>query len=161
MGRLRQTQGSNNQALSFGRSRARVFTGDKPTVTFEDVAGCDEAKLELEEVLEFLKEPQKFAALGARIPKGDLVEVRFADLEREPLATVRRIYEALDLPGFDAAWPEFQRYVDTQRAYRKNEFRLSAGVRRRVARRWAFAFEAFGYPVALPATRQTVPASEK
>ncbi len=70
---MRQAQGSNSQAMSFGKSRARMFTGDKPTVTFEDVAGCDEAKEELREVVEFLKEPQKFAALGARIPKGVLL----------------------------------------------------------------------------------------
>jgi len=70
---LRQAQGSNSQALSFGKSRARMFTGDKPTVTFEDVAGVEEAKEELQEVVEFLKEPEKFIALGARIPKGVLL----------------------------------------------------------------------------------------
>jgi cell division protease FtsH len=69
---FRQAQGGTNQALSFGKSRARMFTGDKPTVTFADVAGADEAKFELQEVVEFLKEPQKFVALGARIPKGVL-----------------------------------------------------------------------------------------
>ncbi len=70
---LRQAQGSNSQALSFGKSRARMFTGDQPTVTFEDVAGVEEAKEELYEVVEFLKEPEKFIALGARIPKGMLL----------------------------------------------------------------------------------------
>jgi cell division protease FtsH len=70
---LRQAQGSNSQALSFGKSRARMFSGDQPTVTFEDVAGVKEAKEELYEVVEFLKEPEKFIALGARIPKGVLL----------------------------------------------------------------------------------------
>ena len=70
---LRQAQGTNNQALSFGKSRARMFTGDQPTVTFDDVAGVDEAKEELQEVVEFLKEPEKFLSLGARIPKGVLL----------------------------------------------------------------------------------------
>jgi cell division protease FtsH len=67
---MRQAQGTNNQALSFGKSRARMFTGEKPTVTFDDVAGVEEAKQELYEVVEFLREPQKFISLGARIPKG-------------------------------------------------------------------------------------------
>jgi len=70
---FRQAQGSNNAALSFGKSRARMFTGDHPTVTFEDVAGVDEAKEELQEVVEFLREPEKFISLGARIPKGVLL----------------------------------------------------------------------------------------
>ncbi|RPI87175.1 MAG: ATP-dependent zinc metalloprotease FtsH [Chloroflexi bacterium] len=70
---FRQAQGSNNAALSFGKSRARMFSGDQPTVTFEDVAGVEEAKEELKEVVEFLREPEKFISLGARIPKGVLL----------------------------------------------------------------------------------------
>jgi cell division protease FtsH len=70
---FKQAQGSNNAAMSFGKSRARMFSGDHPTVTFADVAGVDESKEELKEVVEFLREPQKFVALGARIPKGVLL----------------------------------------------------------------------------------------
>jgi cell division protease FtsH len=70
---FRQAQGSNNAAMSFGKSRARMFSGDHPTVTFEDVAGVEEAKEELKEVVEFLREPEKFISLGARIPKGVLL----------------------------------------------------------------------------------------
>src|SRR6202049_2617489 len=70
---FRQTQSGNNQALSFGRSRARLLAGDKPAITFVDVAGVDEAKQELNEIVEFLKYPDKFVAVGARIPKGVLL----------------------------------------------------------------------------------------
>jgi cell division protease FtsH len=70
---MRQAQGTNNQAMSFGKSRARLFTGNKPTITFADVAGVEEAKQELAEVVEFLKYPDKFNALGARIPRGVLL----------------------------------------------------------------------------------------
>jgi len=70
---LRQFQGANNQAISFGKSRARLYNSDQPTVTFDDVAGVEEAKEELWEIVEFLKEPQKFIQLGARIPKGVLL----------------------------------------------------------------------------------------
>lgn len=68
-----RARGAGNQALNFGRSRARLFPSAKPTVTFDDVAGIDEAKQELQEVVEFLKFPEKFAALGARIPRGVLL----------------------------------------------------------------------------------------
>lgn len=70
---FRSARGANTQAFNFAKSRARLASGDKPTITFEDVAGVDEAKGELEEVVEFLRSPQKFLALGARIPRGILL----------------------------------------------------------------------------------------
>ena len=68
-----QSQGGGNRVMNFGKSRARLYTEDKKRVTFDDVAGADEEKAELIEIVEFLKDPRKFAAVGARIPKGVLL----------------------------------------------------------------------------------------
>lgn len=70
---MRQAQGQNNQAMSFGKSRARISGNDKAKVKFKDIAGNEEAKQDLEEVVDFLKSPKKFAAVGAKIPKGVLL----------------------------------------------------------------------------------------
>ncbi len=70
---FRSARGANTQAFNFAKSRARLASGNKSTVTFADVAGVDEAKGELQEIVEFLKSPQKFLALGARIPRGVLL----------------------------------------------------------------------------------------
>ncbi|HOS03952.1 MAG TPA: AAA family ATPase, partial [Candidatus Hydrogenedentes bacterium] len=70
---FRQMQGGSNKALSFGKSRARLTSSTDKVVTFNDVAGVDEAKEELQEIIEFLKDPKKFSRLGGKIPKGVLL----------------------------------------------------------------------------------------
>jgi len=70
---MRQMQSGGSAALKFGKTKAKVLIESTPKVTFKDVAGCDEAKMELQEIIEFLKEPQKFQRLGGRIPKGALL----------------------------------------------------------------------------------------
>ncbi len=70
---FRQMQAGGNRAFSFGKSKAKLLSGDTPKITFADVAGADEAKVELQEVIEFLKDPQKFTRLGGKLPKGALL----------------------------------------------------------------------------------------
>ena len=70
---MRRAQGGANQAMGFAKSKAKMLTGDMPTVTFADVAGAEEAKEGLQEIVEFLKHPEKFLSLGARIPRGVLL----------------------------------------------------------------------------------------
>lgn len=101
---MRQAQGSNNQTMSFGRSRARMFVGTKATVTFFDVAGVPEAKEELEEVVEFLKYPERFLALGARIPKGVLL---FGPPGTGKTLLARAVAGEAGVPFFSIAGSEF------------------------------------------------------
>ncbi|MBM4188709.1 MAG: ATP-dependent zinc metalloprotease FtsH [Gemmatimonadetes bacterium] len=70
---FRQMQAGGNRAFSFGKSKAKLLAGDTPKITFADVAGADEAKVELQEIIEFLRDPQKFTRLGGRLPKGALL----------------------------------------------------------------------------------------
>ena len=89
---------------------------------------------------------QQYLADRSLIPAGNLVEVRFEDLEAAPLAEVRRIYEALGLPGFAAAEPALRSYLASVADYHKNHYELTADVVELVNQHWSFAFEAWGYP---------------
>ncbi|MDV2989784.1 MAG: ATP-dependent zinc metalloprotease FtsH [Dehalogenimonas sp.] len=99
-----QARGANSQAMQFGRSRAKMFNVDKPTNTFSDVAGVDEAKQEVEEVVEFLKSREKFQALGARIPKGVLL-IGYPGTGKTLLA--RAIAGEAGVPFFSISGSEF------------------------------------------------------
>ncbi len=101
---MRQAQGSNNQAMSFGKSKARVFGLEKEKVKFSDVAGAIEAKTELEEIVEFLKYPAKFEALGAKIPKGVLL---FGSPGTGKTLLARAVAGEADVPFFSISGSEF------------------------------------------------------
>ena len=101
---LRQARGANNQAMSFGRSRARLFPANRTSVTFADVAGAEEAKQDMQEVVEFLKSKEKFQSLGARIPKGVLL-VGPPGTGKTLLA--RAVAGEADVPFFSISGSEF------------------------------------------------------
>ncbi len=101
---FRQARGANNQAMSFGRSRARLFPANRTTVTFDDVAGVEEAKQDMQEVVEFLKSREKFQTLGARIPKGVLL-VGPPGTGKTLLA--RAVAGEADVPFFSISGSEF------------------------------------------------------
>lgn len=101
---MRQAQGSNNQAMSFGKSKARVFGLDNNKVRFKDVAGAQEAKVELQEIVEFLKYPAKFEALGAKIPKGVLL---FGSPGTGKTLLARAVAGEADVPFFSISGSEF------------------------------------------------------
>jgi hypothetical protein len=89
---------------------------------------------------------RRFLAQRALIPAGNLVEVRFEHLEASPLAQLRRLYEALQLPGWEAAEPAFVEYLDSQVGYRKNQYSLTPEIIDTVNRHFAFALDAWDYP---------------
>ncbi|MBA3679354.1 ATP-dependent metallopeptidase FtsH/Yme1/Tma family protein [Candidatus Saccharibacteria bacterium] len=101
---MKQAQGSNNQAMSFGKSKARVFGLEKEKVRFADVAGSIEAKTELQEIVEFLKYPGKFEALGAKIPKGVLL---FGSPGTGKTLLARAVAGEADVPFFSISGSEF------------------------------------------------------
>ena len=101
---MKQAQGSNNQAMSFGKSKARVSGIEKNKVKFSDVAGAQEAKVELQEIVEFLKYPSKFEALGAKIPKGVLL---FGSPGTGKTLLARAVAGEADVPFFSISGSEF------------------------------------------------------
>jgi hypothetical protein len=99
---------------------------------------------------------RRFLADRPLIPPGNFAEIRFSDLERDPIGEMRRLYDELSLPGFETTEPALRRHIARQADYRKNSFRLAPEERARITERWGFAFDAFGYRrVPSPTTTET------
>jgi hypothetical protein len=88
---------------------------------------------------------QRYLQERSQIPEGNLVEVRFEDLEKNPMGEIQKIYKALNLSNYKKAKFAFKAYIDAQKSYQKNQLKLSSEARKKVEQRWQFAFSEFGY----------------
>jgi len=127
------------------RNLHRRITAFTTLQSLNDSAGSDTVYALYEEMM------RQFLSDRTLIPLGNLAEVRFDDLERDPLGEMSRLYRELSLPSFAQAEPLLRRYVASQTSYRKNGFTLSEAEREQVARKWTFAFTELGYRDQLPA----------
>lgn len=124
------------------RSIDNLFRKLLPSQTMQEV---DWQQIEDDFVALYRGMTKKYLRDAESIPSGSLVEVRFEDLEADPLAELRRIYDALGLPGFDAARPVIEGYLDTLSGYRKNTYDIDPRTIARVNAEWGFAVDRFGY----------------
>jgi omega-hydroxy-beta-dihydromenaquinone-9 sulfotransferase len=127
------------------RNLHRRITAFTTLQSLNDSAGSDTVYALYEEMMRQFLDDRRL------IPPGNLAEVRFDDLERDPLGEMSRLYRELSLPSFAQAEPLLRRYVASQTSYRKNGFMLSEAEREQVARKWTFAFTELGYRDQLPA----------
>lgn len=125
-------------------STLHLFKKVLPAVQLQAVS---ETELEANVLLIYERIMRGFLAQRVLVPPGNLVEIRFEDLEKRPLDELRRLYEALSLPGFEAAEPAFRAYIASQESYQKNRFTLTGDVVETVNRHWRFALESWDYPV--------------
>ena len=127
-------------------STCKFFRETLPPLQFQQIGDR-----ELEENILYLygRMMQHYRQDRGLIPEGNLVEVRFEELETDPIGQLLKVYETLDLPGFGAALPHFRRYVESRKGYEKNQYRFPQEEIARVAARWQFALEEWDYDAPL------------